>query len=175
MIAQARKLNPEVRYVQGDMRNVKLKRQFDAITVPDSLDYLTAANDIIKTVRNAYDHLKPGGVFLIVIENTAETFRQNANVIYNRSRGKVRLTVIENAFDPDPRDTSYEVTFIHLISRKGKLTIETDRHLLGLFPIGTWKKLIRETGFKVKAQKYTARPPETGTFPMFICPKPEKA
>lgn len=173
MIAQARQLNPEVRYVQGDMRNVMLKQKFEAIIVPDSMDYLTSKNDIQKTIRIAHDHLRPGGVFLIVIEQTQETFKQNSSVLYTRKRGDVELTVFENLYDPDPKDSTCELTFIYLIRKRGKLTMETDRHLCGLFSVKVWNKLIREAGFKAKFQMYVAHPPETGRFPMFICQKPE--
>jgi SAM-dependent methyltransferase len=172
MLALARKLNPEVTYVRGDMRHVKLKEKFDAIIAPDSIDYLTRANDLRLTLKNAYNLLNPGGVFLIAAENTAETFRQNTNSVYSRLRGKIELTLIENVFDPEPKDTSYEATFVYLIRKQGKLRIETDQHLLGLFPLKVWKKLIRAAGFRVKALNYLAPPPEQGSFPMFICCKP---
>lgn len=38
----------------------------------------------------------------------------------------------------------------YLIRESGRLRIELDRHVTGLFPLQTWLGLMTETGFKVE-------------------------
>jgi hypothetical protein len=59
----------------------------------------------------------------------------------------------------------YESTFVWLIRRAGKLEIETDHHLGGIFPLQSWLDLLREVGFEVTLLE---TPFEA---PMFACAK----
>ena len=38
MLIKARKLHPDIEYIEGDMRTLRLNRQFDAVVIPDSID-----------------------------------------------------------------------------------------------------------------------------------------
>jgi trans-aconitate methyltransferase len=42
MLAVSQKLNPECEHVQGDMRTVRLGRQFDAVFIHDAICYMTS-------------------------------------------------------------------------------------------------------------------------------------
>jgi predicted TPR repeat methyltransferase len=48
MLALAKKRNPEVTYVTGDMRTVDLNRKFDVVVIPDSIMYMTTLEDLKK-------------------------------------------------------------------------------------------------------------------------------
>jgi len=81
--------------------------------------------------------------------------------------------MMENNYDPDPADTSYETTFIYLIRRGGKLEIHSDHHLCGIFPLETWLQLLKQVGFEVKQMKFEHSSFAVGEFyPMFLCTKP---
>jgi len=85
----------------------------------------------------------------------------------------VEITFIENYYDHDPTDTSYEVIFIYLIRTKGKLEIHTDRHLCGIFKLEIWLELLKQIGFKVKQMKFTHSTFVEGeSSPILICIKP---
>ena len=43
------------------------------------------------------------------------------------------MTFIEDIHDPDPADTTFELTLVFLIRRDGELAVEVDRHRCGLF------------------------------------------
>jgi len=149
MLALARRLNAEVAYRIGDMRSVRLGRRFDAVLIADSVAYMQTDRDLRAAFRTAFVHLAPGGVFVTYVERTPATFRQNATTKTTAKRGDVEIVFIENQHDPNPSDTTYESTFLYLIRRQGRLRVETDRHLLGLFPLMVWRRLLRETGFRV--------------------------
>jgi SAM-dependent methyltransferase len=148
MLEIARKLNPEVTYLCGDMRTIGLMGCFDAVAIPDSIGYMTTVDDLRSAILTAYKHLKPGGV-LLVVANVREEFKEN-NFVYIGSKGDVEITVFENNYIPDSTGTTYEATFIYLIRRKGKLEIHTDHHKIGLFKLETWLNLLREVGLEVK-------------------------
>lgn len=146
MLQIARRVNPEVTYVLGDMRTIALPERFDAVVIPDSIDYMVTLDDLRATVANAGRHLHPGGVLLLVA-NTRDDFRDN-NFAYTGARGDVEVTVFEN--DRTCADGArYEATLVYLIRRKGVLSIETEVHTLGLFPRVTWLAELGAAGFVV--------------------------
>jgi len=175
MLEIARKLNPEVTYLYGDMRTIRLKECFDAVAIPDSIGYMTTVEDLRSAILTAYKHLKPGGVLLIVANIRAE-FKEN-NFVYTGSKGDVEITVFENNYIPDTTGTTYEGTFIYLIRRKGKLEIHTDYHIIGLFKLETWLDLLKEVRFEVKQMTvehlYDRFIFGEGKYPitMFVCTK----
>jgi hypothetical protein len=108
-----------------------------------------------KTFIVTYEHLKPGGVFLIFAEQVTRQFTQNNTTCSTHSQGDVEITFIQSYYDPDFTDSNYEITFIYLICAGGKLEICTDRHLCGIFKLKTWTELLNATGFEVKQVKFT--------------------
>jgi SAM-dependent methyltransferase len=155
MLALAKKLNPECRYLEGDMRTVQLEEIFDAVLLHDSVNYMLTPEDLKAAFRTCYEHLKPGGAMLTVIERTSERFKQHSVSHKTRSKGDIELTYIEHTYDPNPDDTTYESTFIYLIRKAGKLESHVDRHLCGIFPYSSWVQWLEEAGFKVHQRPFT--------------------
>jgi len=149
MLELARKLNPQVEYVAGDMRSVRLGRAFDAVMAADGIDYMLTEQDLCAAFGTAFVHLKPGGVFCTYAEVTRENWQQNETQTSLRTEGGTDIVFVENRYDPNPADTVYENVFVYLIRRNGELTVETDRHLGGIFPLERWRRLLREVGFGV--------------------------
>lgn len=167
MLKLARKLNPEVIYHNGDMRTIRLKEYFDAVTVLDSINYMSTMEDLRSAFMTTYEHLKPGGVFLTFAEEVLRKFKQNHTKCSSHSQGDVDVEFIENYYDPDPTDTSYEATFIYLIRRRDELEIHSNRHICGIFKMETWHDLLKEVGFEPKQIKF-----EGDYCPTFVCTKP---
>jgi SAM-dependent methyltransferase len=167
MLAHARRLNPECTYLQGDMRSVRLGRTFDAVIVADSIGYMLNEADLRAAFQTAWDHLNPGGVFCTYAEVCRERFHQNRTNCTPCRQGDIELVFVENYYDPDPADTTYEMTFIYLIRRAGRLTIETDRHMGGVFPLSTWLQLLAEVGFAAEQLECTGE-----HVPFFVGVKP---
>ena len=173
MLSLAKKLNPEVNYKYGDMRTIQLEEKFDAVIILDSINYIKTVEDLQRTFITTYEHLKPGGVFLTFVEQITGQFKQNNTTYSTHSKGDVEITFIENHYDPDSNDTSYEATFIYLIRIGGKLEVHIDRHLCGVFKLETWLKLLKAIRFKVKQMKFKYSPFIEGeSYPVLICIKP---
>jgi ubiquinone/menaquinone biosynthesis C-methylase UbiE len=149
MLSIAGQLNPEVVYLPGDMRSVRLEQTFDAVVIADSIDYMLTEQEMLAAFRTAFVHLKPGGIFCTYAGVTCQSFAQNETHVSTSSDGDTEITFIENRYDPDFGDTTYENAFVYLIRRAGQLEVETDRHLGGIFELETWTRLLHDAGFSV--------------------------
>ena len=165
MLSQAKKLNPECTFHSKDMRNFDLKTEFDAVFLNDSIAYMTSGKDFNKVFKNAYRNLITGGVMICVAETHKENFTQNQTSVSTSKVEDVEVTFIENSYDPDPEDTTYEATFIYMIRKHGKLQIEHDSHIVGLFPLDTWRETIKENGFDLYEVEWKI---DKVVYPLFV-------
>ena len=155
MLRVSRRVNPECDHKRGDIRSVRLGRQFDAVYVHDAICHMTTEKDLKAAMRTAFEHCRPGGVALFVPDFVRETFEEGVDHGgSDSSRGSVRF--LQWIVDPDPADTTYVVDFAVLLrGRRGQARIAHDRHLLGLFPRTRWLRLLREVGFKAKVVRHS--------------------
>ena len=172
MLGLARRLNPEADYHLGDMKTVRLDKTFNSVIIGDSVSYMLTRDDLLSVFQTAFVHLEPGGVLLTLAEETLENFQQSKTLCSDHVQGDVEVTFIQNYYDPDRQDTSYEVTLIFLVRRNGQLTVEVDRHTLGLFNLNTWLELLREVGFSVEQTEFRGWDVEERIYPLLICKKP---
>ena len=158
MLDLARRLNPECRFVQADMRTFSLPERFDAILIDDAICYMTTEADLGAVFERAYAHLNAGGVMVCGPDDTAETFVQNHVKVSHAAAAckpeHIEVAFIENNFDPVPEDTEYEALMIYLIRDNGQLRIEHDLHHLGLFSLDVWRRLLRDVGFELHEAEY---------------------
>ena len=170
MLALSKELNPNMKHFQGDMRYIRLDQQFDTVIAADAICYMLSEDDMLAAFKTAFEHLNSGGVFLTYAEITKESFIQNEVSYSLHKKGDIEITFIENNFDPDRSDSTYEYTAIYLIRKQGKLDIQTDTHTAGIFSLKTWKKLLEKVGFQVEQMTlYGER--EDENYPFFICLK----
>ncbi|MBN1270776.1 MAG: class I SAM-dependent methyltransferase [Candidatus Aminicenantes bacterium] len=148
MLNIARARHPEIEYLEGDMRTLRLDRQFDVVAIPDSIDYMASEDDLRQAIQTMVMHLKTGGVFLVV-GKTEETF-QNNNFAYTGEKDGIHVTLLENNYINPFRPNTYEAFFVFLIRREGELTIHSERQILGLFSEATWEKVFNDYGLVIQ-------------------------
>jgi len=150
MLDVSRSLNPECEHVQGDMRTVRLGREFDAVFVHDAVTYLTTEADLRQAMATAFVHCRPGGVVLFVPDCVRETFRPETEHGGQDAPDGRGLRYLAWTWDPDPDDTTYVVDFAYLL-RDPDRSVRTvgDRHINGMFPRALWIAALQETGFDV--------------------------
>ncbi len=154
MIMHAKRVNPEVEYVCGDIRTVRLGRTFDAVLVHDAIAYMTSVTELEQVYHTAAAHLEPGGVMVALPEELRTRFVQDRTEVKTRTRGARTVTFLEVDHDPDPADHSFEAVFV-LVIREGKdVRIETDRHVLGLFELYEFLDAMRSAGFDPVAEPW---------------------
>jgi len=150
MLALSRTINPECEHLQGDMRTLRLGREFDAIFIHDAVCYLTTRDDLVACMETALVHCRPGGVVLFMPDFVRERFQ--AGVHQGGHDGERRsLRYLEWTFDPDPSDTTYTVDFVYML-REGALPVrvEHDTHLHGLFSREEWFTWMHTVGFETR-------------------------
>ncbi len=148
MLDVSRALNPECEHVQGDMRDVRLGRTFDAVFAQDALMYLRTEEDLRAAVATAAAHCRPGGAVLLAPDWTAETFRAGCSQGGADGVGRA-LRWLEWTHDRDPDDGVFETEYAFLL-REGEQPVRTvhDHHVLGLFPAATWEAACRAAGLE---------------------------
>lgn len=155
MLAEARRLNPEVTFHVGDMRTVRLERTFDAVLIHDAISYMQTEQDLRATFATARAHLRPGGVLITAPDWIRETFRPPYASAHTKVFDGVEFSSFDCTFDPDPQDTTYESLMWYVIRQPGEPPrIEHDHHRFGLFPLATWQALIGEAGFRFERDPY---------------------
>ena len=154
MLAHSRRLNPGVVHHVGDMRSVRLGETFDAVLIHDAISYMTAEADLRAVFTTARAHLRPGGLLIVAPDDYVETFHPPHVEHQTIRHAGTELTYVEYSTDLDPTDTAIETTYVFFIRQNGKLQVEVDHHVTGLFPIAAWQRLLTEAGFDVDRVDY---------------------
>jgi hypothetical protein len=171
MLKISQQLNPECEHIQGDMRQIRLDRQFDAVFIHDAIMYMTSASDLQQAIKTAYFHCRPGGVTLFAPDHVFETFQPSTDH-GGHDEGARGIRYLDWIWDPDPGDTTYVSDMVYLIKDEGgNVQIEHDRHILGIFPRQIWLKLLTQAGFQPKTISFEHSQIEPGTCEVFVCRK----
>jgi SAM-dependent methyltransferase len=152
MLRNARNLNPRSRLHAADIRDFDLGRRFDSVFVNDSVTYITTKKDLLKVFQTAYKHLRPGGAMVTCPDECKENFEQDKTTVWTSSKDDIHITFIEKQHDPDPEDNKFEKNLVYLIRDKGKLKVEHDRHICGLFDLNVWRSSIQKAGFEINEE-----------------------
>jgi SAM-dependent methyltransferase len=170
----SRALNPELEHLEGDMRTVRLSREFDAVFVHDAVCYMTSVADLRMAIETAFLHCRPGAAALFAPDHVRENFQSSTD--YGGSDGDGRgLRYLEWTSDPDPSDTTYVVDYAYLMrSPDGAVRVEHDRHLEGLFSRSDWLRLLSDAGFRVDSVPMEHSDLEPGSHEVFVATKPRR-
>jgi len=173
MLAISRKLNPECEHIQGDMRSIRLGREFDAVFIHDAISYMSTEDDLRRAIETAFIHCRKGGVALFAPDYTRETFRPLTSHGGHDGEGR-GMRYLEWVHDPDPADTSYTVDFAVLLQEGDGIRCEYDRHTCGLFRQEDWLRLIGNAGFSPRVMPFEHSEIEPGSSIVFLGIKPER-
>jgi hypothetical protein len=168
MLAVSRTLNPECEHVHGDMRSIRLGRQFDRVFIHDAIAYMTSRRDLRRAMETAFVHTRPGGAALFAPDHLRESFRpQTAHG--GHDRGDRGLRYLEWEWDPDPSDSTYVVDAAYLLREGDRpMRVEHDRHVLGLFARAEWLELLAEVGFDPRVMPFEHSELEPGSAEVFL-------
>ena len=152
MLAVSRQLNPECEHVQGDMRSVRLGREFDGVLVHDAVDYMTTRADLRQVIETAFEHCRPGGIAVFVPDHTAETFRESEGHGGGSDSSGRQASFSERDWDPDPADDWIQADYEFVLrDADGAVQVVRESHHLGAFSKSTWLSLLDEAGFEPEA------------------------
>lgn len=169
MLALSRAANPECEHLAGDMRQLRLNRTFDAVLVHDSICYMTTEADLAAAAATAFVHTRQGGAAIIAPDLTLETFAEAQDVIEGRDAERA-VYGAEWVWDPDPSDTHFITDYAFLLRDTGGVRVVHDRHIEGVFPQATWRRILAEAGFEVATFRRPIGDDETDE--IFLCRRP---
>jgi SAM-dependent methyltransferase len=150
MLELSRSINPDCEHLEGDMRTLRLGRTFDAVFVHDAIAYITTENDLRATIETAAAHVRPGGVVVLTPDTTSERLRGDTEYGGHDGDDGRGLRYVMWTHEAKPGATTYEAEFAILLREPGKPTrVEYDRHLLGVFPESTWRRLVTAAGLEL--------------------------
>jgi hypothetical protein len=172
MLEVSERLNPGCEHIQGDMRDIRLGRTFDAVFIHDAIMYMHSEADLFRAIETAYVHCKPGGAALFVPDATRETFK-GATRHGGHTRGDRGLRYLEWSWDPDSSDTTFVHYMVYLLrDGVGEVRCVPDRHLMGLFNHEDWLRIITRAGFQAKSLPFEHSEFEPGSSHVFLGTKP---
>ena len=173
MLELSRSLNPECEHIQGDMRTLRLGREFDAVFVHDAVVYMTTEDDLKAAIDTAFVHCRRGGAALFAPDHVREKFKPYTDHGGHDGEDGRGLRYLEWAWDPDPSDDTYTVDFAYLLREAdGSVRVEKDRHIEGVFSRDTWLRLLTEAGFKAERIAFDHSELDPGSYEIFVARKP---
>jgi SAM-dependent methyltransferase len=148
MLARSERLNPTSVHVAGDMRTLRLGRTFDAVVLHDAVAYMLDADDLRAALTTAYVHLRPGGLAVVLPDETAETFAPREDV--GGSDGDDRaVRFLEWSTGPDA-DGQVRTEYVFALRRGEDVEVVHETHRTGLFSRARWLDLFAEVGFEAR-------------------------
>jgi len=172
MLEVSEALNPECEHIEGDMRTVRLGREFDAVFVHDAVCYMTTDKDLRSAIETAFLHCAPGGVALFAPDHVVENFRPSTD--HGGDDGEdVSVRYLEWTWDPDPTDKTYIADYAIMVrSPDGSVRLEHDRHVEGLFARGEWLRFLADAGFEASVVPFDHSEVDPGTLEVFVGRRP---
>jgi len=173
MLGLSRSTNPEVEHIHGDMRILRLGREFDAVFVHDAIVYMTTEEDLKAAIETAFVHCRAGGAALFAPDHVREKFEPYTDNGGHDAEDGRGLRYLEWTWDPDPSDNTYIVDFAYLLrNADGSVRVERDRHIEGVFSRDTWLRLLTEAGFRPKMVPFDHSELDPGSYEVFVAKKP---
>ena len=171
MLEVSRSLNPECEHVQGDMRTLRLGREFDAVLAHDAISYMASEEDLGAALESAAAHLRPDGAALFLPDTTRELFQEGVQTGGHDGGDGRRLRYLHWTRDDDPDDDTYQVDFVVLVREPGQATrVLHELHTEGLFSERTWRGLIEDAGLDVV--EHGVPDPHEGEHAVFAARRP---
>jgi SAM-dependent methyltransferase len=174
MLAVSRRLNPECEHVQGDMRELRLGREFDCVFVHDAVCHMTTEADLRRAIETAYVHCRPGGVALFAPDHLRETFRAATEHGGSGDEGGGEaMRYLLWSWDPDPADTTCVTDYAFLLrDASGDVRVVHERHVEGLFGRDAWLRLLGAVGFEPRVLTFDHSTLEPGSYEVFLARRP---
>lgn len=164
-------------FIHQDMRKLDGIGRFDLIGIfCDSLNYLQEEEDVIQTFSGAFQHLKPGGLFLFDVHSLykMDVIFQQSPFVYNGDN----LAYIWTCFTGEhPHSVEHELSFFSIVEESGLYERMDEIHYQRTFEVGQYKKWLEAVGFEIleiSADFTATEPNDTSERIMFTARKPSK-
>jgi len=142
----ARKKVKGATYYQMNMKNFNLNKKFDAvICMFSAIAYNTNMKELIKTLKNFYNHLNDRGILIFDIHFNRESFKDGYRSVDGFDIKNVTLARFGLSKKIDRR---CRVSFSYLLRENSKFKYLKDSHILGMFSVKEYSKALKKAGFR---------------------------
>lgn len=149
MLAVSRARNPTKVHLEGDMRTLRLGRQFDAVLLHDAVMYLTCREDLSAAMHTLAAHLRPGGAALVVPDVTRETFHETTLLDGGDGLDGRAARLMEWRWDPDPEDDTFLDELILAVRDGDRVRTVHETHEMGPYSREVYADLLAEAGLEL--------------------------
>ncbi len=154
MLAESRAINPEAEHIAGDMRTLRLNREFDYVLVHDAICYMTELEDLRAAIATAAIHCRRGGTIVFLPDYVKETYQPGTEEGGEDAPDGRGFRYLEWSWDPDPSDSTYIVDYAFLLREaNGDVRVVHDRHIEGVFPRATWLRELDAAGLDTSSDR----------------------
>lgn len=151
MLAVSQAVNPECEHLAGDMRSLRLGREFDVVLIHDAIMYATDPAAVRRTLQTAAIHCRAGGIVAVLPDYVRETVAPGSDQGGHDAPDGRGLRYLEWVWDADPGDDTYIADYALLLrARDGTVTVAHDRHVEGLFSRAQWLQWFGEAGIPAR-------------------------
>lgn len=145
MLNIAKKKNKRIKFLQGNMRTFNLKEEFDIILcLFSTIHYARNYEEIRKTLKNFYKHLRKGGILIFDMGMTEEIWAGSRSQVVKKSAKSVELV----RFSVSRRENNFAILgMAYVLYKNKKFYFESEEHKLGIFKTLKIKEIAEKTGF----------------------------
>jgi len=169
MLMVAKQKNPDILFINQDMRNFELYGSVDAvICLCDSLNYILEYNELVQVFKQVANYLNPGGSFIFDI-NTEYKYKEIlADNNFSHTEEDAAY-IWENFYDPQTRLNEYQTTFFTK-NKDGSYARFEEFHIQKAHTSQEIKKALKEAGLKLvgEFEELTKNPPNKTTERVFF-------
>ena len=112
---------------------------------------MTSEADLRAAILTAHAHCRPGGVAVLIPDDTAETYEPETDHGGTDGADGRAVALPRVGVDPDPDDTWTATEYAFLLREAdGSVRVVHETHRTGLFSREIWLRLIAEAGFEAE-------------------------
>ena len=147
ILSVARKKYPKIRFQQGDMKDFKLNKKFDAIVcLFSSIGYVKTKSGLNKAVQTMTQHLRSGGVMLIEPWFSPDEWHNGRVFTVHVDKPDLKITRMSHG---SRKGNISILEFQYLIGTSKGIQHSVEKHQLGLFSKKDYLEAFHKAGLKV--------------------------
>jgi len=144
---KAESRNPDIHWLQGDMRNFALDQHFDAVLcIYDSINYAVDAGELANVFRSVSKHLRPSGLFIFDVTTERNIVQHFHAQTFAENHDDYSYTW-KNIYSYHDKVCRTALTFF---IREGELFRQFEEiHTQKIFEVAQVKDVLNQTGYKM--------------------------
>ncbi|MDO4550632.1 MAG: methyltransferase domain-containing protein [Planctomycetia bacterium] len=167
MLEIARRKVPKANFVQGDMFAFELGKKFDAaVNLYGSIGFAENLTQLKAGIQAVWNHLLPGGVFILTPWSTRETFQEG---IFSSAHTTPKLSFCRMEVIRRRDENKAEVEMFHLLGKNMSVLQKHHTQTITLFSEEEYHLSLSTSGFTL-LERLT---PSQFRMGAFICRKPK--